>query len=621
MSVFVRTVLVFIIIASLGGGIFVIQDIESRLPQRSYNAFLTSLNNDEIAEVHIRGETVTYTDIYGKKYQTFAPSTAELIPQLLARDVIIKGEPDKSSPFWNVFYLGVPVLLIFIAWYSVMKKQQGEEEESAKFAKEKVIKKNKGQKMVTFRDVAGLPEAKDELLEVVDFLQNPKKFSRLGAIIPKGILFQGPPGTGKTLLARAIAGEAGVPFYSISGSDFVEMFVGVGASRVRDLFREAKKNTPCIIFIDEIDAVGGHRGAGGGAGGQDERGQTLNALLVEMDGFSTDEKIIVLAATNRPDILDPALSRPGRFDRQVNILPPDVRGRLKILKVHSRKITISPSVELDNIAHATPGFTGAELASLVNEAAIIASRLGKKAVELVDFEVAKDRIIMGVERKGLVIGEIDRKTMAYHEAGHAIVAKFLPEADPVHKITIIPRGRALGQTQQLPKTDRHSYSKLYLLNRITTLMGGRVAEELGLGFQTTGAEDDFQQAVDLATKMVCRWGMDPLLGTVSYSTEDHGFLGDHTSKGGFSEETARDIDREVKKIIDECYDEAKQILKKERDFLNYLADMLLNNETLDSEEMEIVYSCTLTKRKNKKTEDDDSSYCRMNNDNQLAADA
>ncbi|MFP3983089.1 MAG: ATP-dependent zinc metalloprotease FtsH [Desulfurivibrionaceae bacterium] len=600
MLVFVRTVLVFILIAFLGGGIFLIQDVENRLPQRSYNAFLTSLDKGEISEVHIRGETVTYTDIYGKQYQTFSPEPAELTPKLLAKDITIRGEPDKTSPFWNVLYLGLPILLIFIAWYSVIKKQQSEEKESARFAKEKIIKTKRGEKQVTFRDVAGLPEAKDELLEIVDFLQNPKKFSRLGAIIPKGILFQGPPGTGKTLLARAIAGEAGVPFYSISGSDFVEMFVGVGASRVRDLFKEAKNNTPCIIFIDEIDAVGGHRASGGGAGGQDERGQTLNALLVEMDGFSTDEKIIVLAATNRPDILDPALSRPGRFDRQINILAPDVKGRLQIIQVHAQKITISPDIDLEKIAQATPGFTGAELASLVNEAAIVAGRVGRKAVIADDFEIAKDRIIMGVERKGLVIGEIDRQTMAYHEAGHAIVAKFLPETDPIHKITIIPRGRALGQTQQLPKTDRHSYSKIYLSNRITTLMGGRVAEELGIGRQTTGAEDDFQQAVDLATKMVCRWGMSPVLGAVSYCKGDPDFLGDQTGPGAFSEETARNIDQEIKKIVDDCYKEAQQILEKERDFLNFLAEMLLTNETLDSEEMEIVYSCTLTKRKEDK---------------------
>ncbi len=616
MVVFIRTVLVVVILAALGGGLFLIQDIENRLPQRSYNAFLTSLENDTIAEVHIQGQTVTYTDIYDKQYQTFAPSIDDLIPQLLARDITIKGEPDRKSPFWNLLYLGLPVLLIFIAWYSVIKKQQGDEDESARFAQEKIIKKKKGQKMVTFRDVAGLPEAKDELLEIVDFLQNPKKFSRLGAIIPKGILFQGPPGTGKTLLARAIAGEAGVPFYSISGSDFVEMFVGVGASRVRDLFREAKKNTPCIIFIDEIDAVGGHRGAGGSTGGgQDERGQTLNALLVEMDGFGTDEQIIVLAATNRPDILDPALSRPGRFDRQINILPPDVKGRLKIIEVHSRRITMAPNVELDKIAHATPGFTGAELASLVNEAAIVAARLGKKAVGLIDFEVAKDRIIMGVERKGLVLGEIDRKTMAYHEAGHAIVTKFLPEADPVHKITIIPRGRALGQTQQLPKTDRHSYSKLYLLNRITTLMGGRAAEEIGLNLQTTGAEDDFQQAVELASRMVCRWGMDPILGPISYSKGDQGFLGEQGGHGVYSEQTTQTIDQEVKKIIDDCYKEARDVLEKEKDFLHYLAEMLLTNETLDAEEMEIVYSCTLTKRKKKQEEN--SAYCDTGGDSTL----
>ncbi len=399
------------------------------------------------------------------------------------------------------------------------------------------------------------------------------------------------------MIARAIAGESGVPFFSISGSDFVEMFVGVGASRVRELFKEAKKHTPCIVFIDEIDAVGGRRSSGNIAGGQDERGQTLNALLVEMDGFSTDDTIIILAATNRPDILDPALLRPGRFDRQINILPPDVKGRLQILQVYAQKMTLSDSVNLEKVARSTPGFTGAELASLMNEAALIAGRKGDSAIRPEHFEIAKDRILMGVERKGLVISEKDRKTMAYHEAGHAVLAKFLPETDPIHKITIIPRGKALGHTQQLPLTDRHAYAKEYLLSRITILMGGRVSEEICLNQQTTGAEDDFRQAVDLATKMVCQWGMNDKIGTLSYIRDDGAFLGEQLSRNAYSEETGRIIDREVKTLVESCYEEARRILTAEQDFLVYLADMLLVNETLDLEEMEIIYECTAKKRR------------------------
>ncbi|NOQ47341.1 MAG: ATP-dependent zinc metalloprotease FtsH, partial [Desulfobulbaceae bacterium] len=418
----------------------------------------------------------------------------------------------------------------------------------------------------------------------------------LGAVIPKGILFQGPPGTGKTLLARAVAGEAGVPFYSISGSDFVERFVGVGASRVRELFREAKKNAPCIIFIDEIDAVGGHRSAEIATGGQDERGQTLNALLVEMDGFSSDAAVILLGATNRPDFLDPALLRSGRFDRQINILPPDVKGRLKILLVHARKIKLSKSVEMEKIARSTPGFTGAELAALVNEAAIIAVRKGRNSVETNHFEIAIDRILLGIERKGMIISDKERKTLAFHEAGHAIVAQFVSETDPVAKISIIPRGRALGHTLQLPLTDRHSYSKEFLRSKITIFMGGRAAEEIYFNQQTTGAEDDLYQAGEIANKMVCRWGMNPVIGAVAYSKSTGRFLGEQNSTNIYSEETARTIGQEVKKIIDECYAEAIRILTREKDFLAHLADMLLVNETLDQEEMEIVHSCIKKKR-------------------------
>ncbi|GAB4337888.1 MAG: ATP-dependent zinc metalloprotease FtsH [Desulfobulbaceae bacterium] len=596
MVAFIRTLYILVLCALFGGIILLFWRMEHQQPAISYNEFLTSLENNEIAEVYFKGGTITLKDTFDREFTTFSPDIQSLIPRLLEKKVIIRGENDRPSPIWNLMGMILPVLLIMLAWYFLASRQikstGGGEEES-----EKSVKFSSSSTNITFRDVAGVPEAKEELVEIIDFLQKPKKYGKLGAVIPHGILFQGPPGTGKTLLAKAIAGEAGVPFYSISGSDFVEMFVGVGASRVRDLFREAKKNTPCIIFIDEIDAVGGHRAAGGASGGQDERGQTLNALLVEMDGFSSDETIIILAATNRPDILDPALLRPGRFDRQINILPPDVKGRHEILKVHARRVPLAPDVDLEEIARATPGFTGAELASLVNEAAIIAGRANKKSIDSADFDVAKDRILMGIERKGMVISESDRQTMAFHEAGHAILTQFLPETDPIHKITIIPRGRALGHTQQLPLQDRHAYPRDYLLSRITILLGGRAAEEIALNQQTTGAEDDFQQAMEIATKMVCKWGMDKDVGPMAYARDMGGFLGEQSAMAHYSEETARQIDREVKKLINSCYAKAKEVLHEQFDYLHYLADMLLINETLDSEELQIVYECSMRKRK------------------------
>ncbi|MCL7486556.1 MAG: ATP-dependent zinc metalloprotease FtsH [Desulfobulbaceae bacterium] len=598
MVAFIRTLYILVLVAILGGIVVLFWRMENQRPTISYNEFLTSLENNEITEVNIKGSTIRLKDTFDREFTTFSPDIQSLVPRLLEKSVIIRGQDDRPSPVWTLLGIVLPVLLIMLAWFLLASKQMGKADEGES-DKEKGFNFATSATPITFRDVAGVPEAKEELVEIIDFLQKPKKYSKLGAVIPRGILFQGPPGTGKTLLAKAIAGEAGVPFYSISGSDFVEMFVGVGASRVRDLFREAKKNTPCIIFIDEIDAVGGLRGAGGASGGQDERGQTLNALLVEMDGFSTDETIIILAATNRPDILDPALLRPGRFDRQINVLPPDVKGRLEILKVHARKVPLAPDVDMENIARSTPGFTGAELASLVNEAAIIAGRTNRKSIDNNDFDVAKDRILMGIERKGMVISESDRQTMAFHEAGHAILTQFLPETDPIHKITIIPRGRALGHTQQLPLQDRHAYPKDYLLSRITILLGGRVAEEIALNQQTTGAEDDFQQAVEIATKMVCNWGMDPVVGPMAYARNAGGFLGEQSARSHYSEDTARLIDHEVKKLIDDCYARAKEILTEQFDFLNFLADMLLINETLDREEMEIVYNCTKNKRSEK----------------------
>jgi len=604
MTVFFRTVLVLIVVFLLSSVKTVqVKAVENNQPLLSYKDFLAKLNNDELAEIneiHMEGGTVYLTDKSGNRFSTFSSDIPGLLPKLIEKNIVLQVKTKPKFSTQEIFFqLSVPALLIFFAWlvFRNLKKSNKKKDE---FASKKAIKFQKGETQVTFKDVAGIPEAKEELLEIVDFLKKPDKFSILGAVLPKGVLFQGPPGTGKTLLARAVAGEAAVPFYSISGSDFVEMFVGVGASRVRELFSEAKKNAPCIIFIDEIDAVGGHRGAGVATGSQDERGQTLNALLVEMDGFSSDAAVIIIGATNRPDSLDPALLRAGRFDRQINILSPDIKGRFQILLVHSRKIKLAKNVDMEKIARSTPGFTGAELAALANEAAIVAVRKGKKAVETNDFEVAIHRILLGIERKGMIISRRERKTMAFHEAGHAIVAKFVPDTDPISKVSIIPSGRALGHTLQLPLTDRHSYSKEFLLSKIIIFMGGRAAEEIVFNQQTTGAEDDFYQAGEIANKMVCRWGMNPVIGTVSYSHNSGRFLGDQNSMNIFSEETARTIDHEVKKIIDECYNEAIKILTREKDFLSHMAKTLLVTETLDLEEMEIVHTCIVNQRLEKK---------------------
>jgi cell division protease FtsH len=587
MVAFIRMLYILFLVALLGGSGFIFWQLEQSRPEISYNEFVTILQSGEVAEVRFHGGEILLEDIYQRQLKTYAPDVQALMPLLLEKKVAVFGENDQSSRLWNLLSVAVPVLIIMLAWYSIMRKQESGGGESG-FAKGKssFIRPSRH---VTFRDVSGIPEAKTELLEVVDFLQNPKKYSRLGAIIPRGVLFQGPPGTGKTLLARALAGEAGVPFFSISGSDFVEMFVGVGASRVRELFKEAKKNKPCIIFIDEIDAVGGHRGASGMAGGQEERGQTLNALLVEMDGFDSDDNIIVLAATNRPDILDPALLRPGRFDRIINILPPDVKGRRNILDVHTRKMALDKDVDLDEVARSTPGFTGAELASLVNEAALIAGRQEKFTINQQDFEMAKDRILMGVERKGLVISDLDRRTMAVHEAGHATLARFLPEADPLHKITIIPRGRAMGHTQQMPLQDRHAYNREYLTSRITILLGGRAAEEVLLDQRSTGAEQDLQQAIEIAANMVGKWGMSDVVGPLAYLQVSGGFLGEGAGYRSHSEHTARLIDDEIRKLLEDCYNTARKLLEREKHFLLKLSEALLEVETLDREEMEIIY--------------------------------
>jgi cell division protease FtsH len=509
-----------------------------------------------------------------------------LIKELEGHQVEFAGQIENT--FWRDLLFGwiVPLAIMAAIWMFLMRRIGGGPTQALSFGRSKAKIYDRKELKTTFADVAGVEEAKAELMEVVDFLKNPKKYQRLGGRIPKGVLLVGPPGTGKTLLAKAIAGEANVPFFSISGSDFVEMFVGVGASRVRDLFEQGKKHAPCIIFMDEIDAVGRHRGAGLG-GGHDEREQTLNQLLVEMDGFETNDGVILIAATNRPDVLDPALLRPGRFDRQVVVARPDVKGREEILRVHSRRIPLAPNVDLRILSRGTPGFSGADLANLVNEAALLAARQDKKIVEMMDFENAKDKVLMGVERRSMIISETEKRTIAYHEAGHALVADLLPGADPLHKVTIIPRGRALGLTQQLPTDDKYNYSREYLINRITILMGGRAAEELVLQQQTTGAGDDLEKATEMARKMVCEWGMSDKMGPLTFGKgEEHIFLGREMSRPkDYSEDTAIVIDGEIKRIVTECASRARQLIEDNMEKLHALARALLERESLDGEEI------------------------------------
>lgn len=594
MAILVRNLFIFCIILFVlfMGGLFL--TIEKKLPERDYSEFLQSLKNDEVSELDFTGNKARVTLQSGFRYSLIVPDVATLTKDISLKKARVKFHADYTLYYFQGGLFALALGLAFVIWISLSSK--GRREESTRFASDKLISPGGNRESVTFDDVAGVPEAKEELEEVVSFLKDPQQFNRLGAFMPKGLLLQGPPGTGKTLLARAIAGEAGVPFYSFSGSDFVEMFVGVGASRVRDLFSEAKKHTPCIVFIDEIDAVGSSR-AVAPTDGQDERGQTLNALLVEMDGFSSTDNIMVLAATNRPDILDAALSRPGRFDRRITLLPPDVKGRVKILEVHSKKVALSPEVDFEEIAQMTSGFTGAELANLVNEAALLAGRDGCDAISRSHFDLARDRIMLGVERKGVVLTDKDKQILAYHEAGHAIIAKLLPGSDPVHKITIIPRGRALGQTQQLPLGDRTAYSKDYLTNRITTLLGGRAAEKIIFNSRTTRTENDLLQATEIATNMVCRWGMSEALGPQAYAVGENSFLGDETSlRFMMSNDTTSLIDREIKGLLSSCYKRAVEILKRERLFLKTLSDILFQVETLDAEEFEIIYHCSITKK-------------------------
>jgi cell division protease FtsH len=556
----------------------------------NYSEFLSKLENNDVVEVVIEGKHVTGKLRDSKDFSTYILlEDKDLISKLKEKNVKIIVKPDGQGGWVTNFLISwLPFFVLIVLWVLFMRQvQPGNRTFSFVKSRARLIKE--GESKVTFKDVAGVEEAKEELQEVVEFLKNPHKFTRLGARIPKGILLVGPPGTGKTLLAKAVAGEAGVPFFSISGSDFVEMFVGVGAARVRDLFAQAKAHAPCIIFIDEIDAVGRMRGAGLG-GGHDEREQTLNQLLVEMDGFDTAEGIVVLASTNRPDILDPALLRPGRFDRHIYVPPPDVNGREAILKIYAKKVKLAPNVDLRVIAKSTPGFTGANLENLMNEAALIAAKKGKELVDMEDLEEAKDKILMGKERKGYAMSEEEKKIIAYHEAGHALVAYYLPDPDPVHKISIIPRGMALGVTQQLPLDDRHIYTEDYLLKKITVLLGGRVSEELIFNMLSSGARDDLKRATQIARKMVCEFGMSKTLGPLTYGkTEEQVFLGKELFQlKDYSEETARLIDLEIRNIITECYQKAKTILTTYVDKLHLVANTLLEEETIEAERFKLL---------------------------------
>ncbi len=553
----------------------------------NYTDFLKMVEQDRVAEVVIQGQELLGTDINRNRFKVFAPEDSDLIKILRDKGVAISAKPPAESPWYmSVLVSWFPMLVLIGVWIFFMRQMQAGGGKALSFGKSRARLMSDQSEKVTFEDVAGIDEAKEELAEIVEFLRDPKKFTRLGGRIPKGVLLVGPPGCGKTLLARAIAGEAGVPFFSISGSDFVEMFVGVGASRVRDLFVQGKKNAPCIIFIDEIDAVGRHRGAGLG-GGHDEREQTLNQLLVEMDGFESNEGVILISATNRPDVLDPALLRPGRFDRQVVVSMPDIKGREKILGVHMQKTPIAPDVNVHVLARGTPGFSGADLENLVNEAALLAAKRNKEKLEMVDFEDAKDKVYMGLERKSKVIKEEDRKTTAYHEGGHALVARFLPETDVVNKITIIPRGRAAGVTWFLPEERDFKY-KDQLQSELAVAFGGRVAEEIVFNRISTGASNDIKQATDLAQQMVRTWGMSEELGPLSYAKgEEQVFLGREIAQHrDYSEATAQKIDDEIKKLIQDSYQTAQDVLNKNLDILHRLAELLLEKETVMGKELD-----------------------------------
>tara|TARA_B100000315_G_scaffold135923_1_gene125184 strand:+ start:15637 stop:17577 length:1941 start_codon:yes stop_codon:yes gene_type:complete len=555
-----------------------------------FSDFMNQVSSGNVEEVVIQGDYIKGKLQDGKMFRTNIVNDPDLIKFLREKSVRIQVMPPEETTWYtNLLISWFPMLLLLGVWIFFMRQMQSGGGKALSFGKSRAKLLSQQKKKATFKDVAGVDEAKDELQEIIEFLKEPQKFQKLGGKIPKGVLIMGPPGTGKTLLARAIAGEANVPFFNISGSEFVEMFVGVGASRVRDLFEQGKKNAPCIIFIDEIDAVGRHRGAGLG-GGHDEREQTLNQLLVEMDGFASNEGVILIAATNRPDVLDPALMRPGRFDRQVIVPRPDIRGREGILRVHTMNIPVEEDVKLSVLSRGTPGFSGADLENMVNEAALMAARQEKDLVAMEDFENAKDKVMMGVERRSMIISEEEKRNTAFHEAGHVLVAKLIPGTDPIHKVTIIPRGRALGLTQQLPVDERHTYPVKYLMDRLAVLFGGRAAEEIALNQITTGAGNDIEQGTDLARKMICEWGMSKVMGPLAYGKkEEQIFLGREISQHkDYSEATAIEIDKEVKELIAKSYERAKKLVQENKKTLDKLAEALLERESLGSHEVDVI---------------------------------
>ena len=551
-----------------------------------FSEFLQKVDQDQVASVVIVGHDITGSLKNNDHFRTYAPDYQGLAAKLHEKGIAIQAKPETTSPWATLLYSWAPILLMIGFWIFIMRQMQSGGNKALSFGKSRAKLSSSSQKKVTFKDVSGVDEAKEELQEIIEFLKEPQKFQKLGGRIPKGVLLMGPPGTGKTLLARAVAGEANVPFFSISGSDFVEMFVGVGASRVRDLFEQGKKNAPCIVFIDEIDAVGRHRGAGLG-GGHDEREQTLNQLLVEMDGFESNEGVILVAATNRPDVLDPALLRPGRFDRRIVVNRPDVKGREGILAVHTKKIPLADDVNIHVLARGSSGFSGADLANLVNEAALNAARYNQKVVRMLDFEFAKDKVMMGSERRSMIINDEEKKVTAFHEAGHALLAVLLPHADPVHKVTIIPRGMALGVTMQLPVEDKHNYTREYLNDQIAILLGGRIAEEITMNGMTTGAGNDLERSTELARKMVCEWGMSDAMGPLTFGKkEEQIFLGREIAQHqDYSEDTAIRIDHEIKRFVTSNYERARGVLEGHKPALLRIAEELLAREVLDAEQV------------------------------------
>ena len=593
-----KNMLLWLAIAAVLLSVFNNFNTQGQKEQLGYSAFIQEVQNNRLSKVVVDGLTISAERTDGSSFETIRPMVEDpkLMDDLLAHNVVVEGkQPEQQSVWTQLLVASFPILLILAVFMFFMRQMQGGgggRGGPMSFGKSKAKLLGEDQITTTFADVAGVDEAKEDVQELVEFLRDPSRFQKLGGRIPRGVLMVGQPGTGKTLLAKAIAGEAKVPFFSISGSDFVEMFVGVGASRVRDMFDQAKKQSPCIIFIDEIDAVGRHRGAGLG-GGHDEREQTLNQLLVEMDGFGGNDGVIVIAATNRPDVLDPALLRPGRFDRQVTVGLPDIRGREQILKVHMRKVPLAENVEASKIARGTPGFSGADLANLVNEAALFAARAGVRAVGMQQFELAKDKIMMGAERRSMVMSEKEKLNTAYHEAGHAIVGRLMPEHDPVYKVSIIPRGRALGVTMFLPEEDRYSHSRRHIVSQITSLFGGRVAEEMTLGKEgiTTGASNDIQRATEIARNMVTKWGLSDAMGPLMYDEGgEEVFLGRTAAQPSkaMSDETALAIDKEVRAIIDECYEKARSLLEEHRSKMDMMAEALMQYETIDSEQIDAI---------------------------------